>query len=331
MQRRELIALVGGTAVAWPLGAHAQQKAMPVVGFLSGSSPETNAAIVAGFHLGLSKTGFVDRENVVIEHSLMEGHLNRLDALATNLVNRKVELIISTGGLAGARAAKSVTSTIPIVFVISVDPVATGLVASLAQPGGNLTGITVFGVALSPKRLELLSELVPQARVIALIWNTTNPAFPSSAEGLSKETQQMARAKGIQLRLLKVSTEKEIDRAFGSLAQSQVGALIVATDPFFYSRQDQLIALASRHAIPAIYDYWRYVAAGGLISYGPSYFAIGQEAGIYAGRILKGEKPAELPIQQPTEFELVINLKTAKALGLTIPPAVLARADEVIE
>jgi putative ABC transport system substrate-binding protein len=328
MRRRDFIALLGGAA-AWPLAARAQQKAMPVIGYLStGLSRDPNSPNLAAFRQGLSETGYVEGQNVAIEYRGAEGHYDRLPALAADLVSRKVDVIVSVGGTPTALAAKNATSTIPIVFRTG-EPVADGLVASLARPGGNLTGFGMLLGELTPKLLELLSELVPQARMIALLVNPNNPAV---IERIIRDMEEAARAKGVQLSILKGGTESEIDAAFASLVQLQAGALLVAADPFLFSRREQLVALASRHAVPAIYP-WREAVevAGGLISYGPSFPAVFREIGIYAGKILKGEKPADLPVQQPTRFELVINLKTAQALGLTVPRSMLALADEVIE
>jgi putative tryptophan/tyrosine transport system substrate-binding protein len=325
MRRRDLILLAGAMTVV--RGLRAQQKAMPVIGFLNVTSAGSLAPFVAAFRQGLSETGYVEGQNVAIEYRWAEGRYDRLPALAADLVRRKVDVIASTGGDAPALAAKSTTSTISIVFIIGGDPVGAGLVASLARPGGNLTGFTLLGEELTPKRLELLSELVPQAMVIALLVNPNTP----SVELTMRDVQEAARAKGVPLHILKVGTEGEIDAAFASLVQLEAGALLVAGGPFFDSRREQLVALASRYAVPAIYSEREFPAAGGLISYGTSRTAGYRQVGIYAGRILKGEKPADLPVQQPTRFELAINLKTAGALGLTVPPSVLGRADEVIE
>jgi putative ABC transport system substrate-binding protein len=325
MRRREFGKLVGGTAIAWPLGAHAQQKAMPVIGYLGSGSPGPFATFVAAFHQGLSETSYVEGRNLAIEYRWAEGHFDRLPALAADLVGRKVDLIATSGGPLPALAAKNATSTIPIVFS-SGSSVERGLVASLARPGGNLTGISVT-VELTAKRLELLSELVPQAKVIALLVNPYN----ATATSIIGNAQEAARVKGVQLAILKVGTETEIDAAFATLVQQQPGALVVGADPFIDGRREQIVALTSRHAVPAIYAWREFAAAGGLISYGPSLTSAYRQLGIYAGRVLKGARPADLPVQEPTKYELVINLKTAKALGVTVPQSLLARADEVIE
>jgi putative tryptophan/tyrosine transport system substrate-binding protein len=280
---------------------------------------------VAAFLRGLSETGFVDGQNVAIEYRWAEGDYDRLAALAADLVRSKVD-VIATLGIPSALAAKSATSTIPIVFSVG-DAVERGLVASLARPGGNLTGVSLLNVELTPKRLELISELVPQAGVIALLVNPNNP----NTERTIRDMEEAARAKRVQLHIVKAGTESEIDAAFASLVQLPAGALVVVGDPLFINRREQLVALASRHAVPAIYAFREYAAAGGLISYGTSFTAAYRQLGTYAGKILKGAKPADLPVEQPTRFELVVNLKTAKALGLTVPPSILARADEVIE
>jgi putative ABC transport system substrate-binding protein len=328
MRRREVIAILGGGVVGWSLAARAQQKAMPVVGFLfTTSRPPNPAAGPTPFQQGLSETGYVEGKNCAFERRWAENHYDRLPALAVDLVERKVDLIATAGGTAAAGAAKGATSTIPIVFTFVTDPVGSGLVASLAHPDGNLTGFSDTTTELTPKRLELVAELVPQARVIALLVNPNNP----TAEPLIPTVREAARAKGVQLTVLKAGSESEIDAAFASFAQLHADALVVQSDSLFTSRREQLATLASRHAVPAIYGWRDHAASGGLISYGPSLEAIFRAAGVYAGKILAGAKPADLPVQQPTTFELVINLQTAKALGLTVPQSLLARADEVIE
>ncbi len=326
MKRRELMILLGGAVITWPFAGRAQQKAMPVIGSLSSRSLGDSAPFVASFYQGLSETGYIEGQNLAIEFRWAEGHYDRLPALAAELVRRKVD-VIAAQAIPAARAAKNATSTIPIVFELGTDPVGDGLVASLARPGGNLTGVTFMNVELMPKRLELLSELVPRAGVIALLVDPNN----ANAERVMQVAQEAARAKGVQLLMLKAGSESDIDAAFASLVQLHAGALLVGPDPFFNSRREQLVALASRHAVPAIYEWREFAVSGGLISYGSSFAAIYRQLGIYAGKILKGAKPADLPVEQPTRFELVINLKTAKALGLTVPQAILARADEVIE
>jgi putative ABC transport system substrate-binding protein len=325
MRRRDFITLLG-SAAAWPLAARAQQSRMSLIGFLHFGSPALFAYQAAAFDQGLKETGYVERQNVAIEYRWAEGSYDRLPALATDLVSRNVDVITAIGPPC-ASAAKHATSTIPIVFTTGSDPVGDGLVASLARPGGNLTGVSILAVELVPKRLELLSELVPQARTFALLVNPNN----GYTEPMIRDVQRAAGAKGVQLKILNASTESEIDAAFADLANLQVDALVIGDDPFFVARQNQLVALASRCAVPTAYQFREIVAAGGLVSYGPSLAAAIRQAGIYAGKIVKGAKPAELPVVQPTKFELVINLKTAKALGLDVPPTLLARADEVIE
>jgi putative tryptophan/tyrosine transport system substrate-binding protein len=326
VSRRELLLLLGGAMTA-PRALRAQEAAMPVIGFLSSVSPGPLAAFVSAFRQGLSEAGYVEGQNLAIEYRWAEGRYDRLPGLAAELVGRNVGVIVTTGGTVSARAAKSATSTIPIVSVFGGDPVADGLVASFARPGGNLTGLSILVRELMPKRLELLAEMVPQAGAIALLVNPSNP----NAERIIREVQEAARAKGVQLHVLKAGTEGEIDAAFASLVELHAGALVVAADPFFNSRREQLVALAARHAVPAIYEWREFVTAGGLISYGTSLSAVYRQVGIYTGRILKGAKPADLPVQQPTTFELVVNLNTAKELGITVPPSILARVDEVIE
>jgi putative tryptophan/tyrosine transport system substrate-binding protein len=324
MRRRELLLLVGAAmTTARSLGA--QQKAMTVVGYLNVYSPPVNLGDpFPAIHQGLSETGFVEGQNMVSEYRWAEGRYDRLPALAADLVSRKVDLIITNGGHPPALAAKNATSTIPIVFTGIGDPVRFGLVASLARPGGNLTGFSDLNVELIPKRLELLCELIPKAAVIAQLMGPNSEL----AQQVIRTTQEAARAKDIKLVVLNATTETEIDAAFEQL---HADALLVQATPFLLSRRDQLVALAARHAVPAIYFHRSFVVGGGLISYGADIDALYRQAGIYAGKILKGANPADLPVQQPATFKLVVNLKTAKALGLTVPPSILARADEVIE
>ena len=326
MTRRELVLLLGG-AMTVAGAVRAQQRAMPVIGFLAAGSPGSGAPFVAAFRQGLSEAGYVEGQNLAIEYRWAESQYDRLPALAVDLVGRKVDLIATSGGDLVALAARNVTSTIPIVFIGGGDPVERGLVASLARPGGNVTGFSPLLVELVPKRLELLSELVPQARVIALL---VNPNSASAAARITREVQDAARTRGTQLPILKAATENEIDAAFATLHQLHADWLVVSSEPFFTSRREQIVGLAARHALPAIYGLREFAASGGLISYGPSVTSTFRQLGIYAGRILKGAKPADLPVQQPTTFELVVNLNTAKALGLTIPQAILRLADEVV-
>jgi putative ABC transport system substrate-binding protein len=327
MNRRHLITFLGGAMTAWPLTTRAQQKVMPVIGYLSSTAPGPAARFVAAFRQGLSEMGYVDPENVMIEYRWAENQFGRLPALATDLVDRKVDVIVTNGGPTSALAAKHATSKIPILFSSVGDPVAAGLVTSLALPGGNVTGFSLLVVELNPKRFELLSELVPKARVIALLVNPNS----ASTERTVREVQNAARAKGVQLLTLKAGTQAEIDAAFASLEELQAGALLVGSDASFNNWRAQFVALASRYAVPAIYEFRESVEIGGLASYGPSLTYVNHLAGIYTGKILKGATPADLPVQQPSTFELVINLKTAKALGLTVPQSIFARADEVIE
>ena len=326
MTRRELLLLLGGAMIA-ARGLLAQQKPVPVIGLLGIGLAAANTATMAALRQGLADTGYVEGNNVVIEYRWAEGHYDRLPALAADLVGRKVDVILSTGGITGTLAAKDATSLIPIVFISGDDPVERGLVASLARPGGDLTGVSVLGVELMPKRLELLCEAVPLAKVIGMLVNPKN----ANAERMAGDVQKAARQKGVQLHILKAGAENEIDDAFAAIVHLQAGALIVGGDSLFTNQRDHLIALAARHAVPAIYDRREFTAAGGLLSYGPSVTGAMRQVGVYAGKILKGAKPADLPVEQPTRFELVINLKAANALGLTVPPSILARADEVIE
>jgi ABC-type uncharacterized transport system substrate-binding protein len=325
MRRREFSTLLGGAATAstiWPFAANAQQKPTPVIGYLAGGTPTPLGLL----YKGLSETGYLVGQNLAVEHRWAGGRFDRLPALAADLVGLKVDVIVAVPDPA-AYAAKNATSTIPIVFLAGGDPVGGGLVASLARPGGNLTGVSFLTAELDLKRFELLSELVPQAKVIALL---VNPNIPRN-ERVMGQAHEVAQAKGVQLLVLKAGTESDINAAFAALVQGQAGALVVFGDSFFYSRRDQIVALASYLSIPAIYELSQFATAGGLVSYGTSLTAINRQIGTYVGKILRGAKPADLPVVQPTKFDLVINLKTAKALGLTIPPAILARADEVIE
>jgi putative ABC transport system substrate-binding protein len=327
MNRRQLILGVGAAACVWPPSARAQQKAMPVIGFLASASPGPFAQFLGAFKQGLSEAGYTEGQNVTIEYRWAEGRYDRLPALAADLVGRKVDLIIASGGTPSARAAKNATSTIPVVFTAVSDPVAAGLVASLARPGGNITGFSIMGSELMLKRLQLLLDLVPQTSLIAVL---VNPNV-EIAEDVLKDMQQAALAKGKQLHILKATTDSEIDGAFENLTNLHAGALLVGDDPFFTNQRKQLVALASSHAVPAIYQWRDFAAAGGLISYGVRLSALYRLAGIRAGKVLDGTKPADLPIEQPAVFELVINLETAKTLGLTVPPLLLATADEIIE
>jgi putative tryptophan/tyrosine transport system substrate-binding protein len=327
LRRREFISLLGGAAATWPLAARAQQGTMPVIGFLSSRSPGESAGVIAAFRQGLREVGFIEGDNLAIAFRWAEGHYDKLPALAGELVGLRVALLFAAGGPPSALAAKAATSIIPVVFSAVSDPIEIGLVPSLNQPGGNVTGMGVFNATLGAKRIELTKELMPAADGIAYLLNPSNPG----SEIESKGALAAARALGIELHLVSASTVYELDTAFAAVAKLRAGVLVVSGEPFFDSQRDRLVALSARHAIAAVYGFREYVLAGGLMSYGSDLPESYHQAGIYAGRILKGEKPANLPVMQPTKFHLALNLKTAKTLGLEIPPSLLARADEVIE
>ena len=327
MRWREFITIIGSAAVAWPLAARAQQPALPVVGFLHSSSAAAYPQQLAAFRQGLKEGGFIEGQNVAIEFRWADDQYDRLPALAAALVQRRVAVILAGGGYISAVAAKAATTTIPIVFAAVADPVKGGLVGSLNRPGGNVTGISPFSAELDAERLELLSELVPTVGVISALLNPNRP----NADTQLNDVRAAARTVGRQLVVLSAVTEHDLDTAFVTLIQQRAGALLVTADPFLTSRREQIVALAARHAIPAFYPWREFAAVGGLISYATSLVDAYRQAGGYAGRILKGDSPADLPVLQPTKFELVINLRTAKALGLTVPPTLIARADEVID
>jgi putative ABC transport system substrate-binding protein len=326
MNRRDLIALLGSTAVSWPLGARAQQQ-VPLIGFLSSRSPGESAGVVAAFRDGLREMGFVEGRNLAIAFRWAEGHYDRLPGLATELVGLPVTVLFSAGGPPSAFAAKAATSKIPIVFSAVSDPVEIGLVPSLNQPGGNITGMALFNATLGEKRIELTKELIPTASTIGYLLNPSD----QMSEFESKGALAAARALGIELRILNAASENELYTVFTALAKLPAGALVVSGEPFFASQRERIVGLCSRYGVPAVYAWREYVVAGGLMSYGTDLPNSYRQAAIYAGRVLKGEKPANLPLMQPTKFQLNVNLKTARALGLTVPPMLLARADEVIE
>ena len=324
MRRREFVLLLGGAMTA-ARALHAQQKALPVIGYLNATSPRPYAANVAAFLEGLREAGWVEGQNVAIEYRWAEGHYERLPTLVADLLSRHVTVIAANGP--AAVAAKAATSSIPIVFAIGADPVKFGLVASMNRPGGNVTGVALLSVELGPKKLQMLHELIPTVRTVGLLVNSTNP----NAETQSRDLQVAAQDLGLQLHVLHANSESDFDKAFAAMAQLRVRALVIGTDGFLNSRSEQLATLSMRHAMPAIFQLREFVTAGGLMSYGTSLTDAYRLAGVYAGRILKGEKPADLPVQQAVKLELIINLKTAKTLGLEVPPPLLGRADEVIE
>jgi putative tryptophan/tyrosine transport system substrate-binding protein len=328
LKRREFITLLGGAAAAWPLGARAQQPAMLVIGYLGSASPETYTVRLRAWHQGLKEEGYVEGENVAIEYRWAKGHYDRLPMLAAELVRRSVTVIVAGGGTPSAVAAKAATSTIPIAFEVAVDPVEAGLVASVQRPGGNVTGVTNLNVEVAPKRLELVRELIPSATVIAVLVNPTSGVL---TEHFLRDLQAVAPGLGMQLRVLHASTERDLEAVFSALGQVRADALVIGPDVFFLANVERLGALALRHAIPAIHQYRPFVAAGGLMSYGASETEAYRLLGVSTGKILRGQKPGDLPVQRSTKVELLINLKTAKALGINVPLSVLGRADEVIE
>ena len=327
LRRREFITLLGGVA-SWPLAARAQQPGMPVIGFLGSSSPDLFARPLSAFRQGLNETGYVEGRNVTIEYRWADGQNDRLPALAADLVRRQVNVIAAPGSTPAALAAKAATATIPVIFQVGTDPVAAGLVASLARPAGNVTGVTNINTELVPKRLELLRELIPTANIIALL---VNPTSPFITESISKDLQSATRALGLQLHILNASTEHDFDTVFATFTKLRADVLVIAPDAMFISQSEQLGALTLRHAVPAVTQFREFAAAGGLMSYGGSFTEPTRLVGVYTGRVLKGEKPADLPVMQATKVELVINLKTAKALGINVPNTLIGRADEVIE
>jgi putative ABC transport system substrate-binding protein len=328
LKRREFIALLGGAAVAWPFAARSQQPAMPVVGFLGATSALPYASVIAAFRRGLAEARLAEGRDVAIEYRWAEEQYDRMPALADDLVRKKVSVIAAVGGTPSVLAAKAATSAIPIVFVIGGDPIKLGLVASLNQPGGNITGVTSLAIELGPKRLELLHEMVPAAAVVAVL---VNPASPDLADSTVRDVQAAGRTLGLSIHVLHASTEQDFNRVFVALAQLRAGGLVIGPDSLFVRRREELGALTLRQGVPAIAPYPEFAAAGGLMSYGADFLSMYRQVGVYAGRILKGEKPVELPVHQATKVDLTINVKSAKALGITVPPTLLARADEVIE
>jgi putative tryptophan/tyrosine transport system substrate-binding protein len=328
MRRREFVTLIGGAVAAWPVAARAQQRPMPVIGFLSSASPDVYSHRVRTFHQGLREAGYIEGQNVVIEYRWAEGHNERLQTLAAQLAQHPVRVIVAAGGTPSALAAKAATATIPIVFGVAVDPVEVGLVASLSRPGGNLTGVTNLNAEVGPKRLEIMHELLPTANTIGVL---VDPTSRTLAEAYSRHLEAASRSLGVQLHILHASTESDLEPVFTRLVQQRASALVIGPAPLFAGRSKQLGSLSVRYALPTIFQYREFVSAGGLMSYGSDETEYYRLVGIYVGRILKGEKPAELPVQQATKVELIINLKTAKELGLTVPLALLGRADEVIE
>jgi putative ABC transport system substrate-binding protein len=328
IRRRELLVALGGTAAAWPLAARAQQRPMPLIGFLNPASPDTLADFLRGFHRGLKEAGYVEGENVAIVYRWADNQIGRLPELAAELVRREVAVFAATGGVAPALAAKTTTTTIPIVFMVGEDPVKLGLVASLARPGGNLTGINFFNSELVAKRLELLRELVPAATRVAVL---VNPANAANAETTLRDVEAATRVIGLQMQVLNASTNREISTAFATLARQRSDVLFVGNDVFFTTRRVQIAILAARHAIPAAFSQREFTEVGGLMSYGSSITDAFRQVGVYTGRILRGAKPADLPVMQASKFELVINAETSRTLGLEVPPTLLSRADEVIE
>jgi putative ABC transport system substrate-binding protein len=328
MRRRDFVTLVGGLATGWPLAARAQPSAMPVVGYLGSATPDAWADRLRAFRQGLSEAGFDEGRNVAVEYRWAENHYDRLQALAADLVQRNVAVLVTPGSALAARAAKAATTTIPIVFETGADPIAFGLVPSMNRPGGNITGVTALSFQLGPKRLEVLHEALPAANPIGVL---VNPAGGDIAERQINDIQAAAHSLGLDLLILHTGNDQELDTAFSALAEKHVGGLVILADPYVNSRMEQIAALALRHAVPTIFQTPQFTTAGGLMSYGGNIVETHRIAGTYTGRILKGEKPADLPVVQATKVELVINLKTAKALGLTIPLSLLGRADEVIE